>query len=263
MSQALELFSPAAAGWFRGAFAAPTEVQERGWHAVASGRHTLMTAPTGSGKTLAAFFWCLDRLATEATPPADSRCRVLYVSPLKALAVDIERNLRAPLTGLRLQSERLGLPVPDVAVSIRSGDTPAEERRGMERTPPDILITTPESLYLLLTSAARRMLASVRWVIVDEIHSVASTKRGAHLAISLERLCSLTQHEPQRIGLSATQRPLKEVGRFLGGVGREVAIVDVGVRKTLEVRVEVPVEDMANLDRGAPQLPAGDGSAGE
>ena len=259
MRSALDLFSPAAREWFSGAFAEPTEVQERGWRAVASGTHTLMTAPTGSGKTLAAFLWCLDRLITERTPERSDRCRVLYISPLKALAVDVERNLRAPLVGMRLQSLRLGLPVPDIAVSTRSGDTPAEERRGMERTPPDILITTPESLFLLLTSAARRMLASVRWVIVDEIHSVASTKRGAHLAISLERLCALTEQEPQRIGLSATQRPLDEVGRFLTGTGREVVIVDAGQRKTLEVRVEVPVEDMANLDRGAPQPPAANG----
>src|SRR5262252_5164497 len=259
MAGALDLFSPAAREWFRAAFASPTEVQEQGWQAVASGRHTLMTAPTGSGKTLAAFLWCLDRLANEPSPPGRERCRVLYVSPLKALAVDVERNLRAPLVGLRLQSERLGLPIPEIGVAIRSGDTPADERRGMERTPPDILITTPESLYLLLTSAARRVLTTVRWVIVDEIHSVASTKRGAHLAISLERLCALTNQEPQRIGLSATQRPLEEVARFLGGVGRDVAIVDAGRRKTLEVRVEVPVEDMANLDRGAPQPPPADG----
>jgi ATP-dependent Lhr-like helicase len=253
MAGVLDLFSPAAREWFRAAFASPTEVQERGWRAVASGRHTLMTAPTGSGKTLAAFLWCLDRLATEPTPAGGERCRVLYVSPLKALAVDVERNLRAPLVGLRLQSERLGLPVPEIGVAIRSGDTPADERRGMERTPPDVLITTPESLYLLLTSAARRVLAAVRWVIVDEIHSVAATKRGAHLAISLERLCALTRRDPQRIGLSATQRPLEEVARFLGGTGREVEIVDAGRRKTMEVRVEVPVEDMADLDRGAPQ----------
>src|SRR5215469_1307495 len=221
-----------------------------------------MTAPTGSGKTLAAFLWCLDRLATEPAPPGPERCRVLYVSPLKALAVDVERNLRAPLVGLRLHAERLGLPVPEIGVAIRSGDTPAEDRRGMERTPPDILITTPESLYLLLTSAARRVLTTVRWVIVDEIHSVAATKRGAHLMVSLERLCALTAREPQRIGLSATQRPLEEVARFLGGVGRDVAIVDAGRRKTMEVRVEVPVEDMANLDRGAPpELPSGNAAA--
>src|SRR5205823_6594577 len=252
MATSLELFSPAARAWFTGAFAAPTEVQERGWRAVASGTHTLMTAPTGSGKTLAAFFWCLDRLVVEPRTAGDERCRVLYISPLKALAVDVERNLRAPLVGLRLEADRLGLPVPEIGVAIRTGDTPSEERRSMERHPPDVLITTPESLYLLLTSAARRVLTSVRWVIVDEIHSVAATKRGAHLAVSLERLCGITVAEPQRIGLSATQRPLEEVGRFLAGAGREVEIVDAGRRKTLDVRVEVPVEDMADLDRGAP-----------
>jgi ATP-dependent Lhr-like helicase len=257
MPSALELFSAPAREWFADSFASPTEVQEAGWRAVAAGHHTLMTAPTGSGKTLAAFFWCLDRLAGEPPRPPSERCRVLYISPLKALAVDVERNLRAPLAGLRRQSERLGVPPPDLAVAIRSGDTPAQERRGMERTPPDILITTPESLYLLLTSAARSILKSVRWVIVDEIHSVAATKRGAHLAISLERLCALTESEPQRIGLSATQRPLEEVGRFLVGSGRSVDIVDAGRRKTMDIRVEVPVEDMANLDRGAPEPPSG------
>ena len=253
MGSALDLFSPAGRDWFQSAFAAPTEVQELGWRAVAAGGHTLMSAPTGSGKTLAAFFWCLDRLALEAVPPSAERCRVLYVSPLKALAHDVEKNLRAPLIGLRLTSDRLGLEMPDLAVSIRTGDTPAEARRQMERRPPDILITTPESLFLLLTSAARKMLASVRWLIVDEIHSVAATKRGAHLALSLERLCRLAKREPQRLGLSATQRPLEEVGRFLGGSGREVEIVDAGRRKSLEVTVEVPVEDMANL--GVEDLP--------
>src|ERR1700730_8371220 len=252
MASALELFSPGARAWFADAFAAPTDVQERGWRAVASGTHTLMTAPTGSGKTLAAFFWCLDRLAMEPPVAGPERCRVLYVSPLKALAVDVERNLRAPLVGLRPEARRLGLPVPDIGVAIRSGDTPAQERRSMERHPPDVLITTPESLYLLLTSAARQMLTSVRWVILDEIHSVAATKRGAHLAVSLERLCEITRAQPQRIGLSATQRPLEEVGRYLVGAGREVEIVDAGRTKTLDVRVEVPVEDMADLDRGAP-----------
>jgi ATP-dependent helicase Lhr and Lhr-like helicase len=252
MASALELFSPAARAWFTDAFAAPTDVQERGWRAVASGTHTLMTAPTGSGKTLAAFFWCLDRLAMEPPVAGPERCRVLYVSPLKALAVDVERNLRAPLVGLRLEAARLGLPVPDIGVAIRSGDTSAQERRSMERHPPDVLITTPESLYLLLTSAARQMLTSVRWVILDEIHSVAATKRGAHLAVSLERLCDITRAQPQRIGLSATQRPLEVVGRYLVGAGREVEIVDAGRTKTLDVRVEVPVEDMADLDRGAP-----------
>ena len=242
----LELFGAPARAWFESAFAAPTEVQERGWREVAAGRHTLMTAPTGSGKTLAAFFWCLDRLSAEPVPSVDRRARVLYVSPLKALTVDVERNLRAPLNGMAHAAERLGLPIPDLAVGVRTGDTTAEERRHLNRRPPDILITTPESLFLLLTSQAREMLRSVRWVIIDEIHSLAPNKRGAHLAISLERLAALTSVDPQRIGLSATQRPLEEVGRYLGG-GREVAIVDAGRRKTLSITVEVPVDDMANL----------------
>jgi len=217
-----------------------------------------MTAPTGSGKTLAAFFWCIDRLAAEPQPEVDRRARVLYVSPLKALTVDVERNLRAPLGGIALAAERLGVPVPDLAVGVRTGDTTAEERRHLSRRPPDILITTPESLFLLLTSQARQMLRSVRWVIVDEIHSLAPNKRGAHLAISLERLAALTAVDPQRIGLSATQRPLEEVGRFLGGC-REVAIVDAGRRKTLSISVEVPVDDMANLGEREefPSGPAG------
>ncbi len=247
MGRALDLFAPATREWFAAAFAEPTQVQERGWNEVAAGRHVLMAAPTGSGKTLAAFLWCLDRLSGEATPPDAERCRVLYVSPLKALAHDVDRNLRSPLVGIRRQVETAGLPAPDITVAIRTGDTPSEARRAMERHPPDILITTPESLYLLLTSAARRILASVRWLIVDEIHSVAATKRGSHLALSLERLCVLTRVEPQRIGLSATQRPLEEVARFLGGAGRDVAIVDAGRLKTMDVRVEVPVDDMARL----------------
>ncbi len=243
----LDLFSGPARDWFRGSFAAPTSVQERGWREVAAGRHVLMAAPTGSGKTLAAFLWCLDRLTVEPAPPEAERCRVLYVSPLKALVHDVDRNLRSPLVGIARQMESQGLGRPDIAVAIRTGDTPADARRSMERHPPDILITTPESLFLILTSAARKMLASVRWLIVDEIHSVAATKRGSHLALSLERLCELTRVEPQRIGLSATQRPLEEVGRFLGGAGREVSIVDAGRLKTMEVSVQVPVEDMTRL----------------
>ncbi|HEV2140433.1 MAG TPA: DEAD/DEAH box helicase, partial [Candidatus Dormibacteraeota bacterium] len=245
--QVLDLFSPPVRDWFRAVFANPTAVQERGWREVAEGRHVLMAAPTGSGKTLAAFLWCLDRLAGEPTPAEAERCRVLYVSPLKALAHDVDRNLRSPLVGIRHQMEAQGLTPPDISVAIRTGDTPAEARRSMERHPPDILITTPESLFLILTSAARKMLASVRWLIVDEIHSVASTKRGSHLALSLERLCEGTRVEPQRIGLSATQRPLEEVARFLGGADRQVAIVDAGRLKTMEVTVEVPVEDMTRL----------------
>jgi len=247
VGSSLDLFGPATRQWFQAAFAEPTHVQERGWQEVAAGRHVLMAAPTGSGKTLAAFLWCIDRLTTEPPPPEAERCRVLYVSPLKALAHDVDRNLRSPLVGIRHQMETLGLKAPEISVAIRTGDTPADVRRSMERHPPDILITTPESLFLVLTSAARKMLASVRWLIVDEIHSVAATKRGSHLALSLERLCAVTRVEPQRIGLSATQRPLDEVGRFLGGTDREVAIVDAGRLKTMEVRVEVPVEDMARL----------------
>jgi Lhr-like helicase len=247
MRQALDLFSPPVRDWFRAAFAEPTVVQERGWQEVAAGRHVLMAAPTGSGKTLAAFLWCLDRLTTEPIPAEAERCRVLYVSPLKALAHDVDRNLRSPLVGIRHQIEANGQRPPDISVAIRTGDTPTDIRRSMERHPPDILITTPESLFLILTSAARKILTPVRWLIVDEIHSVASTKRGSHLALSLERLCQLTKLEPQRIGLSATQRPLEEVGKFLGGADREVAIVDAGRLKTMEVRVEVPVEDMTRL----------------
>jgi ATP-dependent Lhr-like helicase len=256
VGNSLDLFAPATRDWFRGSFEGPTPVQERGWQEVAAGRHVLMAAPTGSGKTLAAFLWCLDRLTSEPMPPEAERCRVLYVSPMKALAHDVDRNLRSPLVGIRRQIETLGLEAPEIAVAIRTGDTPTDVRRSMERHPPDILITTPESLYLLLTSAARRILASVRWLIVDEIHSVAATKRGSHLSISLERLCALTKVEPQRIGLSATQRPLEEVARFLGGTNREVAIVDAGRLKSMDVRVEVPVDDMARLtvadDNGRP-----------
>ena len=247
VGQILDLFSPPARDWFRATFPEPTAVQERGWEQVASGRHVLMAAPTGSGKTLAAFLWCLDRLASEPPPAESERLRVLYVSPLKALAHDVDRNLRSPLVGIRRQIEANGMQPPDISVAIRTGDTSPETRRSMERHPPDILITTPESLYLLLTSAARKILTPVRWLIVDEIHSVASTKRGSHLALSLERLCAITKQEPQRIGLSATQRPLEEVGRFLGGADREVSIVDAGRLKTMEVRVEVPVEDMTRL----------------
>ncbi|HEV7678717.1 MAG TPA: DEAD/DEAH box helicase [Candidatus Dormibacteraeota bacterium] len=256
----LSLFTPAARAWFEASFEAPTEVQEKGWSAVAEGRHTLMCAPTGSGKTLAAFLWSIDRLAGETLPAGAERCRVLYVSPLKALTVDVERNLRAPLRGIALQAERAGTPIPELAVAVRTGDTPSAERARIERHPPDILITTPESLFLMLTSNARRVLRSVRWVIVDEIHSVAATKRGAHLALSLERLSALTETEPQRIGLSATQRPLEEVARFLGGTDRPVHIVDAGHRKVLDIRVEVPVEDMAQLERGV-EMRSGSASA--
>ncbi|MBJ7608397.1 MAG: DEAD/DEAH box helicase [Candidatus Dormibacteraeota bacterium] len=248
---ALSLFSPAARAWFADALGEPTEVQTRGWPEIAAGANALLCAPTGSGKTLAAFMWFVDRLGRGTVPPEAERCRVLYISPLKALTVDVERNLRAPLRGIALEAERRGDPFAQARTAVRSGDTTAAERADLARHPADILITTPESLFLMLTSAARETLRSVRAVIVDEIHALAGTKRGAHLALSLERLAVLTGAEPQRIGLSATQRPLSEVARFLGGRDREVVVVDAGVRKPMELRVEVPVDDMGDLDQGA------------
>jgi ATP-dependent Lhr-like helicase len=257
VASALDAFSPVARAWFADAFAAPTRAQELGWASIAKGHHTLLLAPTGSGKTLAAFLWCLDRLSTEAIEDrtvASRRggrkrvgVRTLYVSPLKALSYDVERNLRAPLAGLRLAAAREGLPMPDVTVATRTGDTPTAEREDIRRDPPDILITTPESLYLMLTSRAREILRTVDTVIVDEIHTMAATKRGAHLALSLERLETLTGRPFQRIGLSATQRPLEEVARYLGG-GRPVEIADAGASRDLDLRIVVPVEDMARPD---------------
>lgn len=225
--------------WFEASFPEPTAAQAQGWPSIATGEHTLIHAPTGSGKTLAAFLWTLDRLLTEPLPERLERCRVLYVSPMKALAHDVDRNLRAPLAGIRHAAERLGSdPIPRLTTFLRTGDTPQEDRRRMERNPPDILITTPESLYLMLTSAVRSVLRTVRWVIVDEIHAVAGAKRGAHLALSLERLEEITDQPPQRVGLSATQRPLEAIARFLGGgtlqddewVPRPVTVVDVPSR---------------------------------
>nr|WP_245381250.1 ATP-dependent helicase [Kibdelosporangium banguiense] len=254
----LDLFSPATRDWFAGAFAAPTQAQAGAWRAASAGEHALVVAPTGSGKTLAAFLWSLDRLATQP-PPAEPkhRCRVLYISPLKALAVDVERNLRAPLAGIRQAAHRLGLTPPSISVGMRTGDTPADERRSFARTPPDILVTTPESLFLILTSAARESLRGVETVIVDEVHAVTGTKRGAHMALSLERLDSLLAKPAQRIGLSATVRPVEEVSAFLAG-GRPVQVVSPKTSKTVEITVEVPVEDMAGLD--TPQAPDRTGS---
>ncbi|MGC9220181.1 MAG: DEAD/DEAH box helicase [Solirubrobacteraceae bacterium] len=262
----LEVFSPVTRAWFERAFAAPTAAQAQAWPAIASGEHVLLAAPTGSGKTLAAFLWAIDQLARErggtrgggqsgsaraeagaggrsggeraraGAPPGIS---LVYVSPLKALSYDIDRNLRVPLRGIGA----------DLSVAVRSGDTPARERQEMLRHPPDILITTPESLYLMLTGQAQRLFEGVRWCIVDEIHAVASSKRGAHLALTLERLAMVATRggrpEPQRIGLSATQRPLEEVARFMVGPHRSCRVLDAGVRKQLDLQIQVPVESMA------------------
>src|SRR5687767_14335471 len=229
----LDVFSPATRAWFERVFEEPTPAQALGWPAIARGGNVLIQAPTGSGKTLAAFLIGIDRL--NATP--GEGLRLLYVSPLKALNYDIERNLRSPLAGLE----------SELSVAVRTGDTPADERRRMLRTPPDILITTPESLFLLLTSQARETLRGVETVILDEVHAVAGTKRGSHLALSLERLEALVDKPFQRIGLSATQRPLAEIGRFVAGTHRDIELVDAGVRKGLDLEVVVPVEDLREL----------------
>ena len=268
-SDVLQRFSAPTREWFRSSFAAPTPAQEGAWDAVSRGENSLVVAPTGSGKTLAAFLWALDRLAS-TEPPADKlrRCRVLYVSPLKALAVDIERNLRAPLAGIRHTARRLGLSEPQIEVAVRSGDTPADARRRFARTPADVLITTPESLFLLLTSQAREALRGVETVIVDEVHAVAGTKRGAHLALCLERLDALVTGSPgggsgteaatprprptQRIGLSATVRPVDEIARFLGGGGGPATVVNPPYAKEFDLKVVVPVEDLGDLGQVLP-----------
>ncbi|WP_442942602.1 ATP-dependent helicase [Nonomuraea sp. LP-02] len=257
MVSTLAQFSPMTQQWFTGAFEAPTAAQEGAWESIARGDNTLVVAPTGSGKTLAAFLWSLDRLAAQPRDPgAGGGTRVLYVSPLKALAVDVERNLRAPLAGLKQTARRLGLPVPEISVAIRSGDTPAEDRRRFAAKPSDILITTPESLFLLLTSQAREALRGVETVIVDEVHAVAATKRGAHLALTLERLDVLLERPAQRIGLSATVRPVSEVAAFLGGA-RPATVVQPPADKQIEVEVVVPVEDMTETAAGPEE--GGDG----
>jgi ATP-dependent Lhr-like helicase len=264
MSDVLERFTPATQDWFRGAFPAPTPAQEGAWTAISAGKHALVVAPTGSGKTLSAFLWAIDSVfrerttATEAPAKGEPRTRILYISPLKALGVDVERNLRSPLVGIGQSARRLGIPAPAVTVGVRSGDTTSSDRRKLVSDPPDILITTPESLYLMLTSRAGDTLRGVHTVIIDEVHAVAATKRGAHLAVSLERLDALRRshalrqaQEPsefkaaQRIGLSATVRPIDEVARFLGG-SAPVEIVAPPASKTFELSVVVPMDDMTN-----------------
>ncbi|MFT7475911.1 MAG: ATP-dependent Lhr-like helicase, partial [Verrucomicrobiales bacterium] len=253
-SDSLTPFSAPVRTWFETSFVEPTPPQCLGWPSIASGENTLILSPTGSGKTLAAFLWGIDKLMTSPVPEKEARTRLLYISPLRALAVDVEKNLRSPLLGITLAAERIGASVHVPTVGMRTGDTPADERRKLVRNPPDLLITTPESLYLMLTSAAKETLRNVDAVIIDEIHSVAGTKRGAHLAVTLERLEHLIGRPVQRIGLSATQRPLDEIARFLGGrhvvdgsvTWRDVEIVDAGAPANMDIEIIVPVEDMSN-----------------
>lgn len=266
----LAAFHPPVRDWFESVFPSATAPQEMGWPAISKGESTLIFAPTGTGKTLTAFLWCIDRLMFTPSPPPAQRCRVLYISPIKALAVDIERNLRAPLAGVAQLARKEGVAFHEPAIAIRTGDTPAAERARFSRRPADILITTPESVYLMLTSGARDSLRSLETVIIDEIHALVPNKRGSHLALSLERLEQLCGRKLQRIGLSATQRPLEEVARFLGGAAgyveevatyRPVTIVDASAPKKLDLCIEVPLDDMRKLD-DLEMIPSGPASQG-
>ncbi|OUL12289.1 DEAD/DEAH box helicase [bacterium AM6] len=254
LQDTLHRFHPATQAWFRAAFDASTPVQDQAWSSIGAGQHTLVIAPTGSGKTLAAFLHAIDQLFGErdrqarAAPSAKPvrRTRVLYLSPIKALGSDVQRNLQVPLQGITDERARRGEPAVQLTVALRTGDTSSSERAGLVRRPPDILITTPESLYLMLTSQAREILRDVQTVILDEIHAVAGGKRGSHLALSLERLDALLHEPAQRIGLSATVRPVDEVAAFLGG-DRPVSVVQPGSARQLQMRIVVPVEDMSSL----------------
>src|SRR5688500_11663669 len=253
----LRRFHPIIRKWFAETLGKPSDPQRKGWPAIATGDHTLILAPTGTGKTLAAFLWELNALITSGLKePLGNAVHLLYISPLKALNNDIHRNLDAPLTELRRRFEEAGLEFPEIRVAVRTGDTPAAARARMIRKTPHILITTPESLNIMLTSErARTIFSGTRTVIVDEIHAIAGNKRGAHLALTLERLEHQIGSSPQRIGLSATQKPLEEVARFLGGcrrggakpVWRDVEVVDCGMAKEMVLSVESPVADLSKV----------------
>ncbi len=252
----LSTFHPLVREWFESRFARPTAVQERGWPAIAEGRHTLLSAPTGSGKTLAAFLVCIDRLLRSALRgELPDSSQVVYVSPLKALSNDVHKNLALPLREIATLARSRGIDLPEIRIALRTGDTPAYERQVMARKPPHIWITTPESLYLLLTSASgRRSLQQVKTLILDEIHAVAGNKRGSHLALSVERLCALTGKPLTRIGLSATQSPIDEVARFLVGSAHidekgtpDCAIVDIGHKRDSDLQVEMPADELGSV----------------
>src|SRR6266511_2648339 len=241
---ALRGFHPLVRGWFTETFGEPTAPQRDGWPQIASGKHTLIAAPTGSGKTLAAFLWAINGLIERALKGTlDEKTYIVYISPLKALGNDIERNLQAPLRAIRERAAREGIELPEIRVAVRSGDTPASDRSRMLRKPPHILITTPESLFILLTAeGSRKFLATAETMIVDEIHAVAGDKRGSHLAVSLERLDQLAGRPLQRIGLSATQKPIEQIADLLvgGGPERRCSIVDVGHRRPMHLSINIP-----------------------